>query len=799
MLKEYLKSSLRNLIKNKVSTAINIIGLALGVGSSLILFVIINFELSFDTHHNNYDRTYRITSISHSPTGDEFDPGAYYPTGIVLREAAPMLDHVAMVKHHDQETISFEENGEKKLFQEDHVGFAEQSYFSVFDVEWISGNPDEALTTLHSVVLTESVARKYFGDAEALNRTINLGSEFEAIITGVIADPPPNSDFPFTLIFDYKSLDGYDQFYSEDGWNVASSEVHCYVVLAENATIDQVDDHLLRISEEKLRSQGKDHEYYAQPLATVHFDTRFSNFNDRTASKQMLAMLGLIGFILVLTACINFVNLATAQSVKRAKETGIRKVMGSTRMQLVTKYLVETSVVTLLAILISLGLAELTINSVREFINLESTISLVTDVSVYIYLAIVLVFVSIAAGLYPSMVISRYQPVQSLKKKISTESGGIFTFRRGLVLTQFVIAQLLIIGTIVITHQIRLFTNTPLGFDKEEVVLLPLFSQDEGKMEVFRNELVKHEQIVEVSYAVGGPLSGNNFDSSFRLQADAEDRHRVNVKAVDENYLEMYDLELLAGRSIRNDTSFTVVVNEQLLTVLGIEEPQDALGEQIFIFGDMREIVGVVKDFHVSSLHQDIPSTLMVHWPRFFFEIGIKMKPTPTPERVEENLEIIGDAWAQVFPEYIFDFRFMDTQIHRMYRKETRLAKLINIFTFIAIAISALGLYGLISFMANQKTKEIGVRKVLGASVPQILKLFLGEFVVLLLIAVVIAGPIAFKIMDTWLQDFAYSVDIGIWVFALAFMVSLLIAIGTVGYRSLLAAQANPVDSLKDE
>jgi len=798
MFKEYIRSGFRVLLKNKTSSIINIAGLSLGIASSLILFVVMKFELGYDTFHSNYNQIYRITTISQQAEGERYESGIYYPMARVLRNDNPDIAPVSMFRFNESGTLSILRNGDKELYKQKDIAFAEQEFLSIFDFDFVQGNPEKMLQDPGSVIISQSIADKYFmGDA--MGKEVTLERKLTATITGVFKDFPENTDLPMKLIFRFDDLEKLDQFYSKDQWNVISSNVNCFFIKPEKVLAADLAGKITKtITKYK---EIKDTQVYLQPLKDIHFDGRFETMTKRQFSRELIAALAIIGIILILTACINFINLSTAQSIKRARETGIRKVLGSSKIQLALKYLLETGIITLVSILFSLGIAELSVNQFKDFIELEKDLSLFNQSYVYTYLAVIFFAVTLISGIYPAVIISRYSPSEALKKNIGSAKSGFWSFRKGLVLVQFIISQLLIVSAIIVLNQIKYFSSRPLGFNEDQVITVPLPANNDesGAREVFRNTSLTNPLIKDVSYAIGSPLSGNNFDSHFKLSKNEEEDHPTDLKTIDEHYLKMYDLKLLAGRNIQpSDSQNRIMINRKLLDVLKLTDPREAVGKQIFLWGNYREIIGVVDDFHNRSFKVESGNVILVYFPRFFFEAGIKVN-LPQGQSYQAMIDFLKEKWAEAFPGYYFDYEFLDDQIQKQYENETRLGGLVNIFTTIAIIISSLGLYGLIIFMTNRKTKEIGVRKTLGASVIQIIKLFITEFVILLIIAAVLAAPASYYIMDTWLSNFAYRINISIWIFGLAFLLSLLVSILTVGFRSYKAATGNPVNALRNE
>jgi ABC-type antimicrobial peptide transport system permease subunit len=539
-----------------------------------------------------------------------------------------------------------------------------------------------------------------------------------------------------------------------------------------------------------------------QPLSDIHFDERYGNYNYNTISKQMLGALTVIALFLIITACINFINLVTAESIKRSKEVGIRKTLGSSRGQLVAQFLGESSLVTLLAVFLAVGIAQLGLSFLNPFLELNLSLNLFHDKGLWIFLVGVTAFVGILSGLYPSLVVSGFKPVFAIKNQTNAKNSSGYFLRRGLVVLQFFISQFFIIGTIVLVSQMNYFKNKELGFRKDAIVTIPIpenegsgFKGASSKMRTLRDEIMRLQGIELASLSNTPPSSGNVQSTDFSMEGK-EERYGTQIKIADANYLDLYDLKLIAGSNLLDlDTARGFLANEKLVAMVGYTNPKDIVGKNINFNGAILPIVGVIKDFHTMSLHEPIEATLLYNRIRRYQTLSLKVNPV----ELKKTIQQVQQKWEATYPNFIFSYKFLDEEIKEFYDREQKMSTLLAVFTSIAIFIGCLGLFGLATFMANQKTKEIGVRKVLGASVQNIVLLFSKEYVILILIGFGLASPVSWYVMNQWLKDFAYKITLGPTIFIAGLGVTFLIALATVGYRSFKEATVNPAKSLKSE
>lgn len=678
------------------------------------------------------------------------------------------------------------------------IVYTQPEFFKIFDRKILSGTAEKGLDEPNEVIISKSAALKYFGKEDPLGKTLLFESK-EYKVTAIMEDYPSNTDLPFDIMLSYITI---KRERDEVGWNGIWSDEQCYILRKEDAGIAELER---RIPDFVKKHQGNnpDHATYEiQPLSEIHYDDRFGNYNYSTTSRQMLTALGVIGIFLIITACINFINLVTAESIKRSKEVGIRKALGSSRSQLMIQFLGESGLVTMLAVLLAIEFAQMGLSFLNPFLSLDLSLDFLHDRSLWIFLVGVSVFVGILSGLYPSMVVSGFNPVFAIKNQSNNKNSSGYLLRRGLVVLQFFISQFFIIGTIVLISQMRYFQTKDLGFKKDAIINVPIpenersgFQESSNKMRNLRDEVSRIGGIELVSLSNTPPSSGSVSSTDFSMEG-SDNRYSTQVKSVDGSYVELFGLTLIAGTNVLDlDTAQGFMVNEKLASMVGFNNPQEIIGKNIKMWGKTLPVVGVIKNFHTMSLHDPIEATILLNRIKNYSTLSLKINPS----MIQQTIKEVQQQWEATYPEFIFSYKFLDEQIKEFYEREQKMSTLLTLFTSVAIFIGCLGLFGLATFMANQRTKEVGVRKVLGASVESIVMLFSREYGKLILIGFALAAPLAWYVMEQWLNAFAYKIEIGPDIFLVGLFVSFVIAIFTVGYRSLRAATVNPVDSLRSE
>lgn len=808
MWRNYLKIALRHLRRSKTSSIIHLLGLSLGISSALLIYLFVYHERSYDAYHEHKDDIYRVVNITQKGDGIDYDGNLPYPVTGAMRNDFPELE--AVVGLHYEPNVLVAVDGDQ-LFQEKHVFFAEPTFPDVFTVTPVAGDVRSALSQPNQVVLTETLAKKYFGARDPIGQSIKLKNQLDLSVGAVIADVPENTHLPLDMLVSFESFSREFLGFPIDGWAYTVSG-STYVRLPKGMSQEQFEKKLSAFVEKYYPASEAVNERLAlQPVQRIHFDTRYaaSNIGD-TIEPYYLRMFEGIGIFILLLACINFINLSTAQSTRRAMEVGVRKVLGAGRRQLIAQFWGEAFLLVLVAGIVSVVLAKFLLPTVNRTFDLALALSELPLANMVAFFAVTLLLTGVLAGLYPALVQSRFLAVDALKSNTKSGTGGNYALRSSLVVFQFIIGIVLLVGTLVVSSQMNYFYHKSLGYNKEAIISVNLPKVSE-RLRLY-NELINLPEVQEVSFANGAPVTENNIGITLMHDGKEllENNNQLNVYCVDANYEEVFGLALIAGRWLTNedtllttsaipfeDRQYRFVVNETFTRHYGYAEANDILGKKIQIaINDMQgEVIGVVKDFHTSSLHDEIVPTAMLNLPFFYAEADIKLNPNTLATAIPK----VEAAWENVFPNQLANVQFFDDTLGRLYEKEARFYALFKFFVAVAIAICCLGLWGLVTYLAEQKRKEIGIRKVLGASVGSILVLLSRDFVKLVLIAMLIAVPIAWWGMNTWLADFAYRIDMQWWMFALAGIGALTIALLTVSFQAVRAAVANPVESLKNE
>ena len=805
MIYQSLKQIMRNLWRHKSFTFINLLGLSLGIAAVVVLFLIAQYEAGFDKYHSETDNIYRIVTKTERADKLEFEANVPYPTGRFMQGEAP---GVVATQIHYQEEMQVQ-IGNEVPFLEKNLIFADSLFFNVLDFKeiqdfWIMGNPETALDNPNSAVLTQSKAKEYFGDTNPVGQVIKLDNKVDVEIVGVVKDVSKMNHLPFNIIVSYSTLTedllgGMDL----ESW-LFTSGGYSYVRLQDQQDPSSLETVFETIVQRRTGPDGPRKEVmFLQPISDIHFDLTYEGSNPTyTVSSKYLSMLLLLGGFILLIACVNYVNLSTSYAFTKSKEVGIRKTIGASKKQLFFHYMMETFVLTVIAAIIGIVIAILFIPTVNGILEKSITALSLIEPTFIFGLLLGIVFISFISGAYPAIILSGFNPVNSLKNQLAMPGKSSAILRKGLVVFQFTTSIALIICTLVISRQMEYFQNKELGFQKEAVIEVRLPENDSIKRENFRNLLQEKSGVQEITFCLGAPVSGSGLGTSLQAPQLPENvRYSTKVIPCDANYLDTYGMELVAGRwflsSEEKNIGSAVVVNRSLTKTLGFEDPEEALGHSITIgLNNIKPmIVGVTEDFHTSSLHNNIGPVALTPFPYFHVAAGIKINPGD----MRNTLAAVEDSWRKVYPENVYEMSFMDETLAASYKQETQNYQLFKAFSFISIFICCIGLWGLISFVVVRKTKEIGIRKVLGASVSGIVVLLSRDFLILIAVALLIASPLAWYFMNDWLQDFAYRISIGWLVFATAGFVAILIAFITISYQTIKAGLSNPVKNLRTE
>lgn len=805
MLRNYIKIAWRTIAKHKAYSAINVAGLSVGMAACLLIFVVIHYETNFDTFRPNFKNIYHIVSQQKHQDGFSYNPGVPVPATESLRLDFPEVKFAAVNTSYGSQIAvpSSSAGADKKFIEPTGVLFAEPQLFDIFQTQWLSGQPS-VLAEPNMVVLSKSMAIKYFGEwQKAEGQMLKMDNVMNLKVAGVVEDPRSNSDFPLMVMVSFVSwkAHGKDYNYNYD-WHSLSSNHQVFALLPPGDSPKQIDarlkDFYHKHSGDKI--EGKQIQML-QPLSEMHFDKRFGNtLGDHMTNRSTLSTLTFIAILIIVMASINFINLSTAQSVGRSKEVGIRKVLGSSRGQLIGQVIGETALIVIISMALAFGLAELGMPYLKNVASVGDDLSLL-NIDNILFLLITAFVVILLSGFYPALVVSGFKPVQAIKNKITAASVGGIPLRRVLVVLQFGISQLLIIGTIIAVKQMNFVNSADLGFDKNAVLVIPGYTDSVSlrKMDSFKQKLLENPDVKAVSFVSDVPSSDNNWGSNFYFDhSTRENGITTFMKFADADYFKTFGLRFVAGGGFdQSDTAKRVVVNETFIHKIGIQNPQLAIGKTVKIGGSKNwmPIAGVVQDFKTNSLRDAVKATVILAQKEYEGEVAIKI----STHDIVKTVAKLQKQWEDAYPEYAYNGYFLDENIAKFYKQENQLATVYKAFALIAIFISCLGLYGLVSFMTVQRVKEVGVRKVLGASVGSIVFLFSKEFMLLIGFSFLVAIPVSWYMMSNWLQTFTYRISISVDVFILAIGLSIVLAWVTVGYKAIKAALANPVKSLRSE
>ncbi|MBE7178177.1 MAG: ABC transporter permease [Mucilaginibacter polytrichastri] len=787
MFRNYLKTAFRSLGRQKAYSLINVFGLTLGITSCLIIFLVVKYELSYDLFNKKADRIYRVTL-----NAIDFNPSVSMVVTPAMRNDFPELEKVSQVWWRSTGLVRI---GDRR-FEEKGYAYADRYFPQIFDYDWLEGDAKTALIEPNAVVLTQSVATKYFGDADPMGKVIRLNNAHDLKVTGLIRDVPGNTHLPFGFLVSFETMREDLKRFSPGFFSIAGANT--YILLPENLSGAQLQKRMPAfISKNWGRENVSGNVLRLQPLTEIHYDQRYlDNPASPTTSRQTYHALAAVGVFIILIACINFVNLATAQTMRRNKEVGVRKVLGSSRAQLIRQFMLETTVMVLIAAVLSVMLVSALMPAVADLLDIRITVAQLADPLVIGLLISIIIFVILCAGMYPAFVQSAFSPVSAFRNNAVTPGMGLFV-RKGLVLVQFCISQILIIGTLIVAWQMDYFQNQDLGFNKDAVIDMPM--PDGAKQDVLRNRLMDIPGVKTVSFSSGAPAYSASFADFNSPETGMTKGDVTEIKYVDEKYFDMFGLEMLAGEKVQKmsarDSIYQVVVNETLLHKMHLQSPGKAIGKPIFINGTRVNVAGVTHDFQSESKHKLRRPCILLYSPKSFYRLSIKMQPG----NMRETIGRVDKTWSATFPEELFSYEFLDEHIAGMYRQEQKQYIAFKLFSGIAIFIGCLGLYGLMAFSTAQRRKEVGVRKVLGASLGNIVLLFSREFVLLIGLAFIAAAPLSYFVMHNWLQNFAYHISIGAGVFLIAVAVSFIIAACTIVFQSLRAGMVNPVKSLRTE
>jgi len=793
MIVNYLKTAFRHMFRHKAYSLINVMGLAVGIACCLLVLMYVSHELSFDRYHHDVERVFRIAQRIQKEAAELETARVAAPLIPAVRENFPEVEHAARFQLATWDSLV--ERAEKK-FYEDWVMIAESDIFNVLTIPFISGNPEQALVRPRTVVITERIAKKYFGLEDPLNRTLTLwGNPVE--VTGVIQNCPKNTHLRYDIII---SLNGFEELWNLDNWGWTG--FYAYVKLKPHTDSElfeqKIHDVVDMYTGATLKEWGQSFSFFLQPITSIHLNSHLNTEIVSPGNPQDIYIFSIIGFLILLISCINFTNLSTARSINRAKEVGVRKVVGAHQIQLARQFLWESMLASVISMVIALIIVAGVLPHFNKLTGLDFSFQYTLKPTILLTLIGISLLAGVIAGSYPAFLLSRFLPARILKGSIGPDSRGNI-IRKVLVLVQFSITIVLVIGTLVVYKQISFMKNMYLGFDKEQKLII---TGDIGeRYESVKAEFLKHPSITgaTASWNVPGRLA--NLIEAHLVGEEEEKAQSMNFYYVDHDFIPEYDIEMVAGRpfqeEIRSDINDSFILNETAVMAFGFSSPEAVVGKKMYEGGSggIGIIIGVTKDFFYKGLQTKVEPLVMQVRPDFFSTISLEIRT----DNLKETLTFVENKWKDLQLGRLFSYFFLDEDFNRHYHSEENLGRLYATLTLLALFISCLGLAGLSAFTAEQRIKEIGVRKVLGASVPNIVFLLLSEFTKWVIAASIIAWPAAYFFMQKWLQGFANRTNIGLWMFVFSAALAFFISVLTVSYQSLKAAAANPVDSLRYE
>lgn len=794
MIKNYLKIAFRNLWKHKAFTGINILGLCVGITASFLILLYVSFELSYDSFHTKADRIYRVVADIKTPTEVINAGGPAWAVAPNVKDEFPEVESFVRIAGDDDLLMR---NGDVK-FQQGNAMWADSTFFEVFDFKMVKGDPHTALKEPLSIVFTESTAKKYFGNKDPMGQTLLItGEAFPAKVTGIIKDMPENSQVKGDVVLSMSTITQKFNASLDSQWGNYGAQA--YLLLKANTDAKALEKKFPAFLEKRNGTEMKKSQMYAtlylEKLRDVYL--RSTRNGSKTGNINNVYIFSVVAIFILLIACINFINLATARSAERAKEVGLRKVVGAEKSQLARQFLGESVLLTLIALILSIGLSTLLLPMFNQLAGKIVSAGIFSQPIYIVYLLIGTIIIGIIAGIYPAMVLSSFTPVTVLKGRFSTGMKGIL-LRKGLVVSQFTISIALIIGTIVVYLQMNHMRSSELGFNKDQMLVIN--SGGDPAKQSFKESLSSIPGVISTATTSSVPGGGNPGAYS-EIENKSGDLQIANLDLyfVDFDFIPQFKIKMAAGRPFSRDfgtdTTQAMVLNEAAVKLFGYSTPEEAIGRRFKQWGREGKIVGVVKDFHFRSLQQQIKPLSMRIEPGGTQLITVNLNA----DNMASTISAIQSKWNAAVPNRPFDYYFLDEFFDKQYRSEERFGKLFLNFAVIAIFISCLGLLGLASYSTMQRTREIGVRKVMGASVTSIINLLSKDFLKLVLISFVIAAPLAGYIMYQWLKDFAFRINISWWIFVAAGLIAFLIAIITVSFQAIKAAVVNPVKSLRTE
>lgn len=797
MFKNYLKIALRNFQRHKGYSFINIAGFAIGMAVCLLILIYVRHELSYDKYHKDGERVYRIAQDIRTPTSNRVFAPISPMVALTLKADYPQVEQAgrALVT-----SLSRLVRRGDTFFYEDRFMYADPELFDVLTIPFIQGNAQEALTRPSTLVISERIALKYFGRDNPVGKTLEINNDTYEV-TGVVVDPPENTHLKYDLMASMETLSNWEEM---NNWY--STMFYTYLKLKPNVNREEFFQQASHLADkyvgEQLKERGNSYHYFLQPISIIHLHSHIRYEAEPPGNPQYVTIFSFVGLFILLIAGLNFMNLSTARSANRAKEVGMRKVVGAKRFQLVGQFLGESLFVSLISLGFSMVIAKFASPVIKNVTGIALDFSQLLNPAVLISMIVGSILIGISAGIYPALVLSAFRPIATLKGTLIRGSRG-FAMRNVLVVVQFSISIVLIVGTLIMARQFNFMKNQNLGFEKEQKIVLPLRGgiSIQENYETVKDLFSKHPSISNATVSSTVPGRGvSNFGVSLVGEEDPKNQSMFHMY-FDHDFVADYGIEMVAGRAFQKDMSTDIagafLINETAVTAFGWSSPEEALGKRIQTGygGRVNPIIGVSKNFHYRGLQANVEPLVMEFLPEMFRYVTLSIDIS----NLKETLAFIEAQWKSMYPNNPFENFFLDTDFEQQYRSDEQVGRIFGIFTVLGLFIACLGLLGLASFTAESRTKEIGIRKVLGASVPGIVTMLTKQFTKWVLLANVIAWPTAYYIMSRWLKNFAYRADINIFIFIVSGLLVLAIALLTVSFQSIRAATINPAESLRYE
>lgn len=817
MFKNYFKTAWRSITKNKTYSVINILGLSLGISSCIVIFLITSFEFSFDKFHPDGDRIYRIVGEVKNASGEKIFLNNVVPDVAGFQNEIPGFDAVgAFHGYGGSITVPNGSQQAKKFDNKIEGSYASTailtwpSYFSIFSYQWLLGNP-QSLSEPFKLVLTESRAKKYFGNLpldQVIGKTVIYDDSLRVSVSGIVKDWKGNSDFNFT---DFISVSTATHSFlknniATDDWgSLRPHNGSAFVKLSRGVTAAQINQRFSNYIQSHVKPTDSRLTMYLQPLSSIHFTSEFRRGDDgddfRKAYMPTLYILMGVALFILIIAAVNFINLSTAQAIQRTKEIGVRKVMGGGRGTIMLQFLTETFVLTLLAVILSVLLINPTLSLFKDYIPNEISFDPFHGNNI-VFLISIVIATTLLAGFYPASILSSYLPVLSLKGAASQQGNEKLNLRKALIVFQFSMSLIFIISVITMGKQINYMAGGDKGFNSDAIITINNWHSQDNKLKILSDNIKNIRGVDKVLLQDNAPMGFAQRSETYTFKAKEDITLQPTIETGNEDYIPFYQMKLIAGRNmLHSDSINELVINETMAKAIGFSNASDAVGKMLYNGGKGFPIVGVVADFHQGSFHDAILPAVIENAPDDQ-KRSIAIKLTTNEKNVTEVKAILAQIeaqWKKLYPDTPFDYSFLNQSISWLYGQEEKTVWLAKVAALITIFISCMGLFGLGMFTAKRKTKEIGIRKILGASVVNIVTMLGKDFLALVMISFFIAAPIAYYFSNKWLQDFAYRTTLSWWVFALAGLLAILIAVVTISFQSIKAAIANPVNSLKTE